>query len=173
MRQILTALFVATLGLTGCGSSETAADADRSETPVKTAKVGEPITVTGRKYALKLRVTARRVKPAVPTDPFAVVDRGKKLVAVKFRLVNTGRASYVEAPGNDARVVDEDGRHYRADLFFDRISVGEMLPSVVKLQPRKRTSGYITFQVPVHATITRIRFALEDSIHGAAQWNVR
>jgi hypothetical protein len=177
MKRIIAGLFAASLALTGCTATDVSTKADNSEakggSDAETAKVGQPITIKGNEDGSKLQVTVKKIQNARPTDQFSTVDKGKRLVAVRFRLVNTGTAPYDDAPSNGAKVVDKSGQQYESDIFFDNISAGEMLPSSVKLAPKNKALGYITFQVPKRAKITQVQFSMDSGFGGTAQWNVR
>lgn len=178
MKCIVAALVVVALVLTGCTASDVNTQPDLSEAEAsgatEGAEVGQPITISGNEDGSKIQVTVKKVVMRTrPTDQFFQVDEGKRLVAVQFRLVNTGTVRYWDAPSNGAKVVDKDGQQFESDIFFHEISAGPMLPASVKLAPRNKALGYIAFQVPRNAKITQIQFSMDSGFGDTAQWNVK
>jgi hypothetical protein len=137
------------------------------------ARIGQPVTIKGNDDGSRLRVTAKRVVDTRSTDRFATPDKGKRLVAVQFLLVNTGTATYDDAPSNGAKVIDKAGRQYEADAFFDSIAAGQQFPTATKLAAGNRALGYLVFQVPARAKVAQVQFSMDSGFGQTAQWDVR
>lgn len=138
-----------------------------------TARVGQPVTIEGNDDGSKIQVTALKVVNTKPTDQLLTVDQGKRLLAVQFKLVNTGTAPYADAPGNGAKVVDAQGQQYAAAIMFFDIGAGPMLPASMKIAPGHRALGYLAFQVPKSAKVSQVQFAMDSGFGETAQWNTR
>lgn len=172
-----TAVGVALLISTGCAASTVTTTPDKAGAKggsgAGAARVGQPVTIKGNDSGSKLQVTVKKVQDTRPADQFSTVDKGKRLVAVQFRLVNTGTATYSDAPSNGAKVVDKQGQQYEADIFFDKIAAGPMLPSSMKLAPKNKALGYLTFQVPKRSKIAQVQFSMDSGFGGTGQWKVK
>jgi hypothetical protein len=164
------------IGTAGCAATDVNTTPDGSKAKGGTsssARIGQPVTIKGNADGSKLQVTAKRVVNTRSTDQFSSVDKGKRLVAVQFVLVNTGTATYDDAPSNGATVIDKAGRQYEADAFFDSVAAGEQFPTAMKLAPGNRALGYLVFQVPVKATVAQVQFSMDSGFGQTAQWDVR
>ncbi len=175
MKRVIALLLGAVLGLVlaACttGAVSTKSDTSKKGSGDTAARVGQPITIKGNNDGSKLQVTVMKVVSTKPTDQFSTVDKGKRLVAVQFKLLNTGTATYDDAPSNGAKVVDAKGQQYEADFVFDKISAGEILPTSIKLAPKNRALGFLVFQIPTKAKIKQIQFSMDSGFGGTAQWN--
>ncbi|MEV0537623.1 hypothetical protein [Kitasatospora sp. NPDC050463] len=56
------------------------------------------------------------VDPASATDTFSSPKAGMRLVAVQFRLGNTGTAVYDDSPSSGARLADSQGQQFNASI---------------------------------------------------------
>lgn len=169
---------VALLAVTGCeaGTVTTTPDnasADGGGKGSGTATVGDPVTITGNAEGSKVQVTVKKVVATRSKSAFMTPDKGNKLVAVQFLIVNTGTAAYDDAPSNGAVVVDAKGQQYEATPFYDKIRAGTQLPTTVKLAPGNKALGYLVFEVPRKATVAQVQFSMDSGFGDTAQWNVR
>ncbi len=179
MKRTTVALLLLVLGLVaGCGASNVNTQPDKSAakggSDSSSAKVGQPITIKGSADGSQLQVTVIKVVKTRPTDQFSKVDKGQGLIAVQFKMVNTGTTAYNDAPSNGAVVVDARGQQYDGDagILFQKVSAGVLLPTLVKLAPNNKALGYLVFQVPLKAHIRQIQFAMDSGFGDTAQWNV-
>jgi hypothetical protein len=174
-RVLVATLAVVVIAVTGCTATEVNTNPDTAAAKGKasSARIGQPVTIKGNGNGSKLQVTARRVVDTRSTDRFSTVDKGKRLVAVQFRLVNTGTATYDDAPSNGAAVIDRAGRQYEADAFVGSIAAGQEFPTAMKLAPGNKALGYLVFQVPVKAKVAQVQFSMDSGFGQTAQWNVR
>lgn len=139
----------------------------------ESAKLGQPVTVQANAEGSQLQVTAKKITATKPTDHFTKVEKGKRLVAVQFQLVDTGLAPYNDAPSNEAVVIDAKSQQYDADPFLQDIAAGPLLPTPVKIAPKNKALGFLTFQVPKNAKIAQVQFSMDSGFGDTAQWNVR
>ena len=183
MKRVFIALLIVLLGTlsTACEVSDinTTADSgsangdDGGSGSGGPAKVGQPVTISGNGDGSKLKVVALKVVDTKPTDQFLTVDQGKRLVAVQFRLTNTGSAPYDDAPSNGAKVIDAKGQQYESDPFFENIAAGQQLPTNVKLAPGNKALGFLAFQVPKKAKVAQVQFSMDSGFGDTAQWKAK
>ncbi|MFI6850045.1 DUF4352 domain-containing protein [Kitasatospora sp. NBC_00085] len=133
-----------------------------------TASVGDTLALSGQKPEEKVDVTVVKiVDPATAKEAFSSPKAGTKLVAVQFRLRNTGTAVYDDSPSNGARLVDSEGQQ------FTDTTAGPGFPGSVTIAPGDTALGYITFAIPTASQVAKIQFALDSGFApSTGQWTV-
>lgn len=136
------------------------------------AKVGSAIKLDGQSDGEQATVTlVKVVDPAKPTDEFSRPDKGNRFVAVQFVVANTGSEVYEDSPSNGAVVVDSEGQSYDTTLFGTK--AGPELRAGLKLAPGAKAKGFLTFEVPKPAKITKVQFSMVSGFGTTGEWSVR
>jgi hypothetical protein len=168
--------------LAGCGTAPaatspepapaaaSAASAAEGEA-VKTARIGEPVTLAAQGAPSLSATAVRVVDPAAPADRLLPPDGGTRFVAVQFLLTNVGRSTYHDDPGLGARLIDTHDQQYNSELA--ETAAGPSMTDNVRIGPGSRARGFVTFQLPLGARPSRIQFTL-DSGDGpqTAEWHL-
>jgi len=179
VKRIISGLFIALLTLSACATTDVKTTPDgKSATGgggAKSATIGQPVTIKGNDSGSKIQVTAKKVvlQNVKPTDGFSTVDPGKRLVAVRFLIVNTGTAPYDDAPSNGAKVVNAAGEQFDADITMSETTAGKGFPAQTKLAPGNKALGFLVFSVPAKAKITQVQFSQDSGFGDTAQWNIK
>ncbi|RSS71763.1 DUF4352 domain-containing protein [Streptomyces sp. WAC06614] len=130
----------------------------------------ETIPLRGNGPGERLDVTVTRtVDPAQPEGPADAPPAGERLVAVEFRLKNTGTADYKDSPQNGAHLIDSQGQRFASAP--GATTAGTEFPAVVTLEPQATTSGFVTFAIPAQAEIAALQFAMNSGFaDDVGQW---
>ncbi|MEU7729160.1 hypothetical protein AB0B78_28595 [Streptomyces sp. NPDC040724] len=151
---------------------------------------GETISLAGNEPGQRLDVTLTQVvDPASPADPEPEPvphpepdpelaptpppppDGSDRLVAVRFRLENTGTAVYRDSPAPAAHLLDSDGQRFTG--LNEPTTAGANLPDTVTLDPGGTTEGFITFRLPEEAALAAVQFALNGGLaDDVGQWSL-
>ena len=136
------------------------------------AKVGSTITLAGNDSGERVAVTVTKIyRHAQPASSFDDPDTGDRLVAVQFRLTDTGSAAYSDSPSNGAEVVDASGQSYQSAL--NDAANCPSFPGTENIAPGASGLGCIVFEVPQAAVITKVQFTLDSGMGPqTGQWNV-
>jgi hypothetical protein len=120
-----------------------------------------------------MAVTLTKIyRHAQPASSFDGPDTGDRLVAVQFRLTDTGSAAYSDSPCNGAEVVDASGQSYESAL--NDAANCPSFPGTENIAPGASGLGCIVFEVPQAAVITKVQFTLDSGMGPqTGQWNVR
>jgi hypothetical protein len=134
---------------------------------------GETIGLAGNAPGEHLDVTlVQVVDPATPgTGAPAGADR---LVAVRFRLENTGSARYEDSPAASAHLLDSGGRRFDALTGADAVTTaGESFPGTVTLDPGSTSTGFVTFRLTEESPPAAVQFALNGGLaDDVGQWSL-
>ncbi|MDA5281630.1 DUF4352 domain-containing protein [Streptomyces sp. Isolate_45] len=164
----------ATGGLPALGAATPAVAAPRSvkPSPVASAAVGATLDIRGLTDGEGLAVTlVKVVDPARTGNPYSAPDAGSRLVAVQFRLKNTGTAVYQDSPSNGAKVVDEQGQQFGS--AYQDTTAGPGFPGSITVAPGDTGLGFITFEVPKASRVTMVQFAMNSGFSpNTGQWRV-
>jgi hypothetical protein len=156
----------------GCGAAGVKNSPDSGAKTHKVAHLGDAITLAGNDKGSKISVAAISIAdPARATDGFSTPDAGNRYVAVRFRFTNTGSAAYDDSPSNGAKVIDSQGEQFDADIV-EKINAGVLLPAQVKAPAGAVVAGYIVFQVPKAAKVTKIQFSMDSGFGETGEWTV-
>jgi hypothetical protein len=140
--------------------------APRNGHPRAMPHIGNSITI--RSYDEYVRITLLVVRsPALVDQRFATPSPGDKYVAVLLRIVNLSRYRYNDSPSNGARIIAATRAAYRITLPGREPNLDEM----AAIPPGGRHTGWLTFEVPVQARLTKFFFVLDSGFapeHG--QW---
>ncbi|MDX2388934.1 MULTISPECIES: DUF4352 domain-containing protein [unclassified Streptomyces] len=164
----------ATGGVPALGAATPAVAAPRSvkPSPVASAAVGATLDLRGLTDGEGLAVTlVKVVDPARTGNPYSAPDAGSRLVAVQFRLKNTGTAVYQDSPSNGAKVVDERGQQFGS--AYQDTTAGPGFPGSITVAPGDTGLGFITFEVPKASRVTKVQFAMNSGFSpNTGQWRV-
>ncbi|WP_329376398.1 hypothetical protein OG625_02460 [Streptomyces sp. NBC_01351] len=138
---------------------------------------GETIPLAGREPGERLDVTLTQVvDPASPADPAGPADAAAaqvddRLVAVRFRLENTGSVVYADSPVSCAHLLDSTGRRFAA--LNTPTTAGAAFPDTVTLDPGGTAEGFVTFHLPDDAALAAVQFALNGGLaDDVGQWSL-
>jgi hypothetical protein len=157
---------------TNSGHSVKTAGSTPAGNAATTARIGSAITLSGNGAGEQTAVTVTKViTTARPADQFNRAAAGKRLYAVQFRLRDTGRTGYSDAPSNGATVVDSNGQSY--DSSLDEAAGCASFAAPENITPGGSGLGCVVFEVPESAKITQVQFALDSGMGpDTGQWNV-
>ncbi|WP_189174586.1 DUF4352 domain-containing protein [Streptomyces lasiicapitis] len=135
--------------------------------------IGSTLSLTGNESDERLDVTlVKVVDPARAANQFATPEAGNRFVAVQFRLKNTGEASYKDAPGNGAELVDGDGQHFSASLYAPT-KAGPPFPGTVSVTIGDTALGYLTFELPAAAEPVTAQFSMNSGFSDdVGEWDL-
>ncbi|MEU9165105.1 hypothetical protein AB0D29_33125 [Streptomyces sp. NPDC048424] len=150
---------------------------------------GETISLAGNEPGQRLDVTLTQVvDPASPaTGPTAETepetepesapaptpqpDGSDRLVAVRFRLENTGTAVYQDSPAPAAHLLDTTGQRFTGLNL--PTTAGTNFPDTVTLDPGGTAEGFVTFRIPEDAGPAAVQFALNTGLgDDVGQWSL-
>jgi hypothetical protein len=144
-----------------------------SAAPVhKTARLGDPISLTGSGNEKVTITVLKVVNPAHATDGFSTPDAGKHFVGVQVRLTNVGAGSYTDAPSNGAKVLDQQDQSYPADIATTTDAGTDFANGQVDLAPGSTEVGVIVFQIPDGATVSKVQMSLDSGFSQTGEWQV-
>ncbi|MFE5766679.1 hypothetical protein, partial [Streptomyces sp. NPDC056492] len=126
---------------------------------------GETIPLSGNEPGQHLDVTLTRlVDPADPAAAPASAARAApdRLVAVQFRLENTGTAVYRDSPAKAAHLLDSEGQRFTGTNTAT--GAGPSFPDTVTLSPGGSALGFVTFRLPEGAALAAVQFALNAGL---------
>ncbi|MEV4616892.1 hypothetical protein AB0K43_30505 [Kitasatospora sp. NPDC049258] len=137
------------------------------------AAVGDALGLTGFQPDERMTVTVTQVvDPATPTSAGLAPSPGHRLVAVQFRLLNTGTAVYSDAPSNGATLIDSQGQGFNA-LAYAPTTAGPAFPAGVHLAQGESALGFISFDLPAGSSPAKVQFTLESGLAAqTGQWTV-
>ncbi|WP_405013726.1 DUF4352 domain-containing protein [Kitasatospora sp. NBC_01539] len=153
------------------GSAAAAGPASGSSSRPAQARVGDTLELAGREPGAVMAVTVTAVAdPAEAADGLSAPEAGKRLVAVQFRLHNTGTATYSDSPYNSAALIDEQGQGFNAAITA-QTGAGPAFPGSVHVAPGDSALGYIAFEIPADARPARVQFTLDSGFADrTGQW---
>lgn len=185
----LTMLFlgsVVALAGTGCGSGAQS-EGFASESAVKDAgqvsgadpraqanlhlTLGDAADMAGSEPGRGLQITAFEVIPTKLAGG-AKPPAGSQIIGVQFLVLNTGTSPYNNTPASGATVIDAKGHSYKPIAGQVRLRSGSSFKTPLRLAPQGRTTGYVAFAVPTGATITKVRFGIDNGKGDTAMWRV-
>jgi Domain of unknown function (DUF4352) len=137
----------------------TTEEAEEESPPAGAAAVGDTITLHGTEGDLEMRVKLVEVIDPAPYEQYMGPSNGKRFVAVKLRLTNTGDAVYSDSPSNGATVIDRKDQGYESTIFSTAGCPDLGSPTI---RPGDRRVGCITFEVPKQAKLRTFQFALDS-----------
>jgi Domain of unknown function (DUF4352) len=158
---------------TGGSSPASASSAAKARSSAAPAKVGSTITLAGNDSGEQIAVTVTKIyRHAQPASDFDDPNSGDRLVAVQFRLDDTGSAAYSDSPSNGATVVDASSQSYQSSL--NDAADCPSFPGTENIAPGQSGLGCVVFEVPHAAVITEVQFTLDSGMGPqTGQWDVR
>ncbi|HSA53600.1 MAG TPA: DUF4352 domain-containing protein [Yinghuangia sp.] len=135
---------------------EAASDSPTARTPGASANVGDKIALTGRdgqKFDVTLVLV---VDPAQPRDTYSTPDPGNRLVALQWRVTNTGTVIVDAVPAFSTKLIDEQGQVF--ELSFGARAVGVEFPTSVQIPPGDSRLGFVTYEIPTSAKVVKAEF---------------
>lgn len=134
---------------------------------------GETVSLAGNEPGQRLDVTlVQVVDPASPADPEGPApDASTRLLAVRFRLENTGTAVYKDSPAPAAHLLDTAGKRFTG--LNSPTTAGASFPDTVTLSPGGSAEGFVTFRLPQDAVPAAVQFALNGGLaDDVGQWSL-
>lgn len=160
-----------------------AGTADAPPAPA-TAGLDTPATVTGKDFGseptgqsaeyvdARVTVTPNSLNDPAPTGQFDHPEEGNRVVAVRVTLRNAGTRPYWALPDSELLLWDSEGHAYGGDVTVTT-SLGPMFQGQV-VPPGGQATGWISYQLPQHATLTRLEYVLaQGDSHAVAFWKAR
>ncbi|MEV6480127.1 DUF4352 domain-containing protein [Streptomyces sp. NPDC051576] len=139
--------------------------------PVPDSKVGDTLSLTGINSGERLDVTVVKVVDPAGAKQYETPSPGNHLVAVQFKLKNTGTAVYKDSPSNGATVIDKKGQRFPAS--FNDSTAGPSFPGNVTIGTGKTALGFITFEVPRASRVVTVQFAMNSGFSDdVGEWQV-
>ncbi|MEV7180720.1 DUF4352 domain-containing protein [Kitasatospora sp. NPDC093679] len=137
----------------------------------QSAQVGDTLELAGNEQGARMAVTVTAVAdPATAAHSFDTPEAGRRLVAVQFRLHNTGSTTYSDSPSNGATVVDDRGQGFDAVPATD-VTAGPAFPAGVVVAPGDTALGYISFEIPADSRLAKAQFTLNSGFaNQTGQW---
>ncbi|MEU6865129.1 hypothetical protein ABZ924_17890 [Streptomyces sp. NPDC046876] len=125
---------------------------------------GETVSLAGNGPGERLDVTLTRVvDPTAPAGAVPAAATADRLVAVRFRLVNTGTAVYRDSPAPAAHLLDADGHRFTGSNAAT--TAGPPFPETVTLHPGGGSAlGFVAFRLPQDARPAAVQFALNGGL---------
>jgi hypothetical protein len=171
---------VLALGVSGCESATVNKTADKgspepgsSSQKKNVATLGDTVTITDKTQDVALKVTLVKViKHAQASDEFTTPGPGKRFIAAKFRVLNTGDKTYQDSPSNGATLIDSAGQSYSAEIAASVSNCQGFANGEVTLTSGESQTGCLTFAVDKSVKPQHIRFAAASGFSGSAEWNV-
>ncbi|MDT9694705.1 DUF4352 domain-containing protein [Streptomyces sp. P17] len=136
-------------------------------------KVGDTLSLTGIEDAEKLDVTVTKVvDPARAENSIFKPDEGNHLVAVQFRMKNTGRVEYTDAPSFGAEVIDQKDQRFDASIIY-ATTAGAEFPGSVTIRPGAKAVGFLTFEVPDGSRVVAVQYTMNSGFSDdTGEWKV-
>lgn len=127
-----------------------------AKAPSSGAKVGDTIAVTGDEGE-KFEVTlVRAVDPATSSNPYSTPAPGNRLIALQWRVTNTGTAVVEPSPSYETTLIDVDGQSFRST--YVSTTAGVVFPSSAQIPPGESRLGFITYEAPADAKIVKVEY---------------
>ncbi|MEU9087201.1 hypothetical protein [Streptomyces sp. NPDC048357] len=138
---------------------------------------GETISLAGNEPGQRLDVTLTQVvdpaspTPGTPAEAEADTDGPDRLLAVRFRLENSGTAVYRDSPAPAAHLLDTTGRRFTG--LNVPTTAGASFPDTITLDPGGTAEGFVTFRLPEDADPAAVQFALNAGLaDDVGQWSL-
>jgi hypothetical protein len=130
---------------TGQADASPSVSALKAAKPGGAAKVGSTIALAGIDSGEQVAVTVTKIyRHARPASSFDDPDTGDRLVAVQFRLTDTGSAAYSDSPSNGAEVVDASGQSYQSAI--ENAANCPAFPGTENIAPGASGLGCVVFE---------------------------
>jgi hypothetical protein len=134
--------------------------------------IGSTLTLTGQSSDERMAVTVTKVVASAVPAKGTTAPAGQRLYAVQFRLRDTGRAAYSDAPADSAVVEDSSGKTYGAS-GTDTVASCKSFPALTDIAAKGSQTGCVVFEVPKSAQITSVKFTLDSGLGPTpGTWNV-
>ncbi|MEU8138612.1 DUF4352 domain-containing protein [Streptodolium elevatio] len=162
-------------GTGGATPTPSASSAAPSKTPEptgeKVAKVGDTISLTGFE-GVKLDATVVKiVDPATTDNEFMKPKSGMRLVAVQWRIANTGNVPVDSGPTSGSSLVDTEGQQF--DPTYATTTAGPEFPSGAKIPPGESRLGVVAYEVPTGSKVVKIQYGANSGFaRQTGQWTV-
>jgi hypothetical protein len=167
MRRILLVLVgAAALLIAGPsqGAERSASKNGSGGTKVLTDLAGHRYSVTAISY----------YDPATPANEFLTASAGSRLVAVKFRIKNTGRSNVSDDANNDVTIIGSNLQIYQPS-FDDVKGCTNFNSGEFGLAPGGTVVGCVVFEIPKRVRPTKVVFDPSSGFGGTstAAWRLR
>ncbi|NUU23493.1 MAG: DUF4352 domain-containing protein [Streptomycetaceae bacterium] len=120
------------------------------------AKTGDTIAMQGDDGEKFDAVLVQLVDPGTPKDEYSGPDPGNRLVAIQWRITNTGATVVDETPTLRTKLVDAQGQIYEFAIGADH--KGTEFPTSAQIPPGESRLGFVTYEVPKAAKIVKVEF---------------
>lgn len=134
------------------------------------AKVGDTIAVSGDGDEKFDATLVQIVDPAKAANEYSGPDDGNRLIAVQWRITNTGTATVDNPPAFDTKLVDANGQIF--ELSIGARAAGVEFPTSVQIPPGESRLGFVTYEVPKDTVIVKVEY---EGGYGkpSAQWKLK
>jgi hypothetical protein len=134
------------------------------------ASIGQAIHLEGSDGSINVKLT-RWVANATATDSFSSPENGKRFVAAQFRITAVG-GGYSDSPSNGAYAIDSKGQQYDT-AFVEEIRQGICFGGSVKIREGSSALGFIVFEVPKNAKISKVQFSEDSGFGQTGEWIIQ
>lgn len=138
----------------------------------KIAKVGDTISLKGFEGERLDATVVKVVDPATSDNPYMKAKDGARLVAVQWRIANTGTKTIDSSPNSGSSLVDGDGQQFSPT--YSDTTAGPRFPSGVSIPAGESRLGFVTYEVPKSSTVVKAQFGANSGFADElGQWTVR
>jgi hypothetical protein len=139
----------------------------------RAAHVGSWISLRGQDEGERVDVQLVHVyQEATPADDWSQPASGKHIVAVEWRIRNSGTATYSDSIDNSGTVIDKAGRSFSATS--DNETQCTDFPGSVKIPPGASRIGCTAFEVPIGDAAAQVQFTPDSGYaDSTGQWAAR
>jgi hypothetical protein len=138
----------------------------------KVAKVGDAISLKGFDGEKLDATVVKVVDPATSDNPYMKAKDGARLVAVQWRITNTGTKSIDSGPNSGSSLVDGDGQQFLPT--FSQTTAGPSYPSGVTIPPGQSRLGFVAYEVPKSSAVVKAQYGANSGFADElGQWTLR
>lgn len=141
--------------------------------PGAEGEVGDTLSLEGFHGGEELDVTVTKVvDPARAENSFLGASAGHHLVAVQFRMKNTGSETYQDAPWYGAAVIDQNDQRFEGSPL-QPTTAGAELPIDLRVRPGDTAVGYVTFEVEDGSRTVAVQYTMSHGLSDdVGEWKV-
>ncbi len=133
------------------------------------AGLGSTISLAGF-GSERMEVTLVKIVDPAPAQQYDRPRKGR-YVSVQLRLSNTGPEVYEDSPSNGAKLIDQDDQVHSSTIVNS--AAGQGFGGSVTIPPGQSRLGFITFDVPTTAKLSKFEFALSSGFAPqTGQWAI-
>ncbi|MDI2125084.1 DUF4352 domain-containing protein [Yinghuangia seranimata] len=145
-------------GATGAGRPSVSGAASPSASASSArAGVGDTISMRGDESEKFDATLVKLVDPATPKNEFSKPESGSRLIAIQWRITNTGTTPVNSNPLFKTTVVDDQGQQFKLSLSGES-GAGVAFDSDVTIPPGESRLGFVTYELPEGAKAATVQY---------------